>query len=145
MSQLLVSHVWTRCQHSECISEVRIEAWITSLDTHWYPVQQMVQCSSGYIRELKYWHNLSPDNSYFWQSSYIRLIKTLWRKKKILVTRIFSFFHYVFYPIKGRNLHFSCFLFVVCKCLNNVQSIVLLVIIDLNHLCLSNIMIFLFL
>ena len=40
----------------------------------------------------------------------------MWEKEKMLVTRIFSYSHNVFYPIKDKNLHFSNFQFVVCKC-----------------------------
>ena len=52
----------------------------------------------------------------FWRPRETSLLKTLWEKKKLLVTSNFSFFHNVFYSIKGRNYHFCCIQFVVCKC-----------------------------
>ena len=45
-----------------------------------------------------------------------KLLKTLWEKKKMLVTSIFSFSHIVFYSIKDRNDHLCYIYFVVCKC-----------------------------
>ena len=45
-----------------------------------------------------------------------RLLKTLLKKEKMLVTSIFSFSHNVFYPIEDRNLHLSYNYFVICKC-----------------------------
>ena len=44
------------------------------------------------------------------------LWKTLWVKEKMLVTRIFSFSHNVFYPIKEINFHYSNIEIVACKC-----------------------------
>ena len=49
----------------------------------------------------------------------INLLKTLWKKEKMLVTSIFSCFHNVLYPIKDKSLIFSFCSFVVRKC---VQS-----------------------
>ena len=44
------------------------------------------------------------------------LLKTLWKKEKMLVTSIFSFSHNVFYPITYKFRHFSHIWIVVCKC-----------------------------
>ena len=43
-------------------------------------------------------------------------LKTLWEKKKMLLTSIFSFSHNVFYSIKDRNHHLTYIYFVICKC-----------------------------
>ena len=43
-------------------------------------------------------------------------LKTLWKKKKMLVTSISSFSHNVFNTIKDKNHHFKYFNFVVCRC-----------------------------
>ena len=43
-----------------------------------------------------------------------RLLKTLWEKEKMLVTSIFSFSHYVFYPSQNKVQFFKSIYFVVC-------------------------------
>ena len=46
------------------------------------------------------------------------LLKTLWEKKKMLVTSIFFFSHNVFYPMKDNFHVLNNIKFVVCKCFN---------------------------
>ena len=41
------------------------------------------------------------------------LLKTLWKKEKMLVTSIFSFFHDVFKPFKGKLQHLNLNSFVM--------------------------------
>ena len=53
-----------------------------------------------------------------WETS---LLKTLWKKKKMLVTSIFSFSNNVFYSINDRNIIVVVY-FVVCKCFQFVSS-----------------------
>ena len=54
------------------------------------------------------------------------LLKTFWEKEKMLVCSIFSFSQNVFYPVIGRNRHFSEIYFVCCECFQfgPVQSFV---------------------
>ena len=51
---------------------------------------------------------------------------TLWKKKKMLVSSIFSFSNYVFYPFKDRNHYLSYIYFVFCKCseFDDVQNFI---------------------
>ena len=54
------------------------------------------------------------------------LLKTMWKKEKMLVTSIFSFSHNVFYPIKDRNHYLSFIYSVICKCFQfgHIQNLV---------------------
>ena len=51
--------------------------------------------------------NSLPHNPDFYRAWQIGLLKTLWEKKNMLVTSIFSFSHNVFYAIKDKNKNFS--------------------------------------
>ena len=52
------------------------------------------------------------------------LLERMWEKEKMLVTRIFSFSHIIFCPVKDRNHQFGNTESVICKCLD--QSKILL-------------------
>ena len=58
--------------------------------------------------------NPFPNNDTFWHVWERSLFKTLWEKKKMLFTSIFSFSHNVFYLIQDRNHHLCYTDFVVC-------------------------------
>ena len=45
-------------------------------------------------------------------------LSTLWEKEKMLVTRIFSFFHNVFYPFQNKFQFSIHIYFVICKCVH---------------------------
>ena len=57
-----------------------------------------------------------PHNDDFWLTGGKILLKTLWKKKKMLVTSICFFSHNVFYPMKDNLNIMSNNPFVVCKC-----------------------------
>ena len=42
----------------------------------------------------------NPHNDDFWRTGGKSLLKTLWEKKKMMVTSFFFFSHNVFYPMK---------------------------------------------
>ena len=52
----------------------------------------------------------------------LSLLKTLWEKKKMLVTSIFFFSHNVFYPMKDNFKILSYIQFVACKCFQLGQA-----------------------
>ena len=47
--------------------------------------------------------NPLPHDDDFWRTGGKRLLKTLWEKKKMLLTSIFFFSHNVFYPMKHNS------------------------------------------
>ena len=55
------------------------------------------------------------------------LLKTLWEKEKMLVTSIFSFSHNDFYPSKKECLFLKYIYFVVCKCVEFLTVLKLVV------------------
>ena len=59
--------------------------------------------------------NPLPHNDNFWCTVEKSLLKTLWEKKKMLVTNIFFFSHNVSYPMKDNFNNLSNIEFVVCK------------------------------
>ena len=61
--------------------------------------------------------NPLPHNPYFWRSQETSFYKTLWEKKKMLLTSIASFSHNVFYPSQNKFQIFCHFYFVVWKML----------------------------
>ena len=58
------------------------------------------------ILEIPYIY-FKPHNDDFWHSGGKSLLKTLWAKKKMLVTSILFFSHNVFYPIKDNFIILS--------------------------------------
>ena len=79
-----------------------------------YNHQQMKELHTPYSRShrLTLYHKIHT----FKDSWLKNPLKTLWEKKKLLVTSISSFSHNVFNPIKDKNHHFKYFNFVICKC-----------------------------
>ena len=59
--------------------------------------------------------NAFPNNPWFFRVCRTSLLKTLWEKKKLLVTSNFFFSHSVFYPFRGLSAIFSKIGIVVCK------------------------------
>ena len=55
-------------------------------------------------------------NHYFLHLQKRELLKTLWKKEKMLVSSIFSFLHNVFYSSQHKLQFLSQNYFVVCKC-----------------------------
>ena len=55
----------------------------------------------------------------------INLLKTLWKKEKMLVTSIFSFSHNVFFFIQHNNPKLSYITYVACNYFHLVQSKIL--------------------
>ena len=72
--------------------------------------------SSGNGLTLNYsnetWNRFNPllHRYSFWRINNRRLLKTLWEKKKLLITSNFSFSHNVFYSVKELYPHLSIFL-----------------------------------
>ena len=60
--------------------------------------------------------NSLPQNPDFKQPSERGLLKTFWKKEKMLVTSIFSFSHNDFFSSQNKFQHLSYFSFVICKC-----------------------------
>ena len=60
--------------------------------------------------------NLLRQNDNFRRTRKKSLLKTMWEKKKMLVTSIFFFSHNVFYLMKHNFRILSNIWFVVCKC-----------------------------
>ena len=58
--------------------------------------------------------NPFPNKPWILRVCSIRLLKTLWKKEKLFVTRIFSFFHNVFYLFEKLSSIFIKFEIVVC-------------------------------
>ena len=58
---------------------------------------------------------LSQTISGFYVSAVLSLLKTLWKKEKLLVTSNFSFSHSVFYPFGKLSVIFTLFEIVVCR------------------------------
>ena len=61
--------------------------------------------------------NPSPHNDTFWHVWERNLLKTFWKKEKMVIS-IFFFTHNLFYSIKDRNYHLYYIYFVICKCFN---------------------------
>ena len=59
--------------------------------------------------------NPFPNKPWFLRVCSTSLLKTLWEKKKLLVTSNFFFFHSVFYPLGEHSATFIKFKIVVCK------------------------------
>ena len=59
--------------------------------------------------------NPFPNKPWFLRICSTRLLKTLWKKVKLLVTSNFSFSHSVFYPFGELSAIFIKFEVVVCK------------------------------
>ena len=59
--------------------------------------------------------NPFPNKPWFLRVCWTSLLKTLWEKKKLLVTSNFSFSHSVFYPFGKLSAIFIKFEIVVCK------------------------------
>ena len=66
--------------------------------------------------------NPSPHNDDFWRPGGKSLLKTLWEKKKMLVSSIFFFSRNVFHPMEDNFYVFSNVQFVVCKCFQFGQA-----------------------
>ena len=61
--------------------------------------------------------NPFPNKPWFLRFCSTRLLKTLWKKEKLLVTSNFSFFHSVFYPLGELSVIYMKMKIVVCKLL----------------------------
>ena len=59
--------------------------------------------------------NPFPNKPWFLRVCSTRLLKTLWKKEKLLVTSNFTFSHSVFCPFRGLSAIFIEFKIVVCK------------------------------
>ena len=59
--------------------------------------------------------NPFPNKPWFLRACSTSLLKTLWEKKKLLVTSNFFFSHSVFYPFRELSTIFIKFKIVICK------------------------------
>ena len=75
---------------------------------HNYTISYFVSC----ITDI---HQPFPNNPWFLRVSSTSLLKTLWEKKKLLVTSNFFFYHSVFYLFRELSAIFVKFEIVVCK------------------------------
>ena len=77
---------------------------------NWFPDKS--NCFFSFDKVLTLNHTISTfddlEKEVFW--------KHCWKRRKILVIRIFPYSHNVFYPFQTKFQFFSHFYFVVCKC-----------------------------
>ena len=83
--------------------------------TDWATMDLIHNLSFLRIFIFYYYFNPIPNKPSFLRVCSTSLLKTLWEKKKLLVTSNFSFSHSVFYPFRERSSIFIEFDIVICK------------------------------
>ena len=67
------------------------------------------------VRRVNYHNNPFPNKPWFLRVCSTSLLKTLWEKKKLLVTSNFFFYHSASYPSREFSAIFVKFEIVVCQ------------------------------
>ena len=69
------------------------------------------------------WSSLNPfpNKPWFLRMCGKSLLKTMWKKEKLLVTSNFTFFHGVFYPFSELSAIFTRFEIVLCKLIQLIR------------------------